>query len=105
MDKLVIDFKKIVENNVFKRITLEEISFLSNMSLSTFKRKFIETYGTPPHKWFQQKRMQHAYQLIVNNKAKPGEIYFDFGYESLSSFSVAFKQMYGMPPSKLSGVK
>lgn len=48
-------FKKVIESNVYSNLRLEEISFLCNMSLSTFKRYFLKEYNTTPGKWLQDK--------------------------------------------------
>lgn len=44
-------------------------------------------------------RMEKAKQLLQKHK-KPSEIYLDLGYENLSSFSLEFKKIYGVSPSK-----
>lgn len=94
-------FKKTVEQNALNKLSLDEMAFLCNMSLSSFKRHFLKTYQQAPQKWFQQKRLEHAFQLIKHSKAKPGDIYFEVGYESLSSFTTAFKQQFGVAPTKI----
>ena len=86
-----------VENNLTYSVTVEELAFLCNMSLSTFKRRFARIYGTSPNKWLLQRRMQQAI-LLLQQQAKPSEIYFQLGYENHSSFSQSFKQAYGITP-------
>jgi AraC-like DNA-binding protein len=86
-----------VENNLTYSVTVEELAFLCNMSLSTFKRRFARIYGTSPNKWLLQRRMQQAV-LLLQQQAKPSEIYFQLGYENHSSFSQSFKQAYGLTP-------
>ena len=44
-------FRKIVESKIHSNLKLEEIAFLCNMSLSTFKRHFIKEYSLSPGKW------------------------------------------------------
>jgi AraC-like DNA-binding protein len=46
--KEVSPFKNVVESNVHSNLKLEEIAFLCNMSLSTFKRHFIVEYNEAP---------------------------------------------------------
>lgn len=79
-------------------MNIDEVAFLCNMSLSTFKRKFIQLYQESPGKWFQLKRLNKAKKLLLNNEATPSEIYMDFGYDSLSNFSTAFKNEFGYSP-------
>jgi len=98
VSKEVSPFKRIIENNRYSSLKLEEIAFLCNMSLSTFKRHFIKEYKTSPGKWLQQKRLYKAKQVLEDGKLKPSEIYFDYGYNNLSNFSIAFKNEFGISP-------
>jgi AraC-like DNA-binding protein len=88
-----------VEGNLDHTITVEELAFLCNMSLSTFKRKFSRIYGLPPNKWLLQKRMELAADLLLYQREKPSEVYHKVGYENHSSFTQSFKQVYGVTPS------
>ncbi len=95
-------FKKIVESKIHSNLKLEEIAFLCNMSLSTFKRHFIKEYKTSPGKWLQDKRLQKAKETLEQDNLKPSDIYLDFGYNNLSNFSIAFKNKFGFNPSEIS---
>jgi AraC-like DNA-binding protein len=79
-------------------LSVEELAFLCNTSLSTFKRRFQKIYGTSPNKWILQKRMELAKHLLEHHHEKPGDIYYKIGYENHSSFSQSFKQVYGVTP-------
>ncbi len=94
-------FKKIVESKIHSYLKLEEIAFLCNMSLSTFKRHFIKEYQTSPGKWLQDKRLQKAKEILEKGDLKASEIYLNFGYHNLSNFSIAFKNKFGFSPSKI----
>ena len=91
--------KVTVEGNLDHSVTVEELAFLCNMSLSTFKRKFARIYGVPPNKWLLQKRMELAADLLLHQREKPSEVYHKVGYENHSSFTQSFKQIYGVTPS------
>lgn len=95
-------FKKIVEGEIHSNLKLEEIAFLCNMSLSTFKRHFIKEYKVSPGKWLQDKRLQKAKETLEQGELKASEIYLDFGYKNLSNFSIAFKNKFGFSPSEVS---
>jgi AraC-like DNA-binding protein len=94
-------FKKIVESKIHSNLKLEEIAFLCNMSLSTFKRHFISEYKMSPGKWLQDKRLQKAKKVLELGILKPSDIYLDFGYNNLSNFSIAFKNKFGSNPSEI----
>ncbi len=92
--------KKAVEANITSNISLDELAFLCNISLSTFKRRFVKMYQCPPAKWFQQQRMQMARDLLTLHNNKPAEVYHRVGYEDHSTFSHIFKQTYGITPTE-----
>ena len=91
-------FRRIVEANSITNLSLTDIAFLANMSLSTFKRHFEKEYQTNPGKWLQQKRLNQAKLVLENGSKKPTEIFADFGYSSFSNFSIAFKNEFGFSP-------
>lgn len=92
--------RQAVMTNIDNLVTVEELAFLCNTSLSTFKRRFAKIYGTSPNKWLFEKRMQKAAQMLVHGNRKASEIYYEVGYENLSSFIQSFKQVYGITPKQ-----
>jgi AraC-like DNA-binding protein len=102
ISKEISPFKNVVESNVNSNLKLEEIAFLCNMSLSTFKRHFTNEYNEPPGKWLQDKRLQKAKELLQGGELKASDIYLDIGYNNLSNFSVAFKNKFGISPTDIS---
>lgn len=87
---------EVVERNLHSDVSLEELAFLCNMSLSTFKRHFNKQYGMPAGQYFFNKKMERAALLL--NSYTPGEVYHRLGYENYSSFSESFKLFYGISP-------
>jgi AraC-like DNA-binding protein len=87
----------VAEGNIPHAVTVDELAFLCNMSVSTFKRRFARIYSTSPNRWLLQKRMELAAGLL-NSQVKPSEVYHQVGYENHSSFTQSFKQVYGMTP-------
>ena len=93
-------FKQFVEVNKLTRLSLAELAFLSNRSVSTFKREFEKQYGESPIKWFQLQRLNHAAFLIKKKNKRPSEIFEELGYQDLASFSHAFKNHFGLSPKQ-----
>ncbi|MFK7905327.1 MAG: helix-turn-helix domain-containing protein [Chitinophagales bacterium] len=99
-DNKAIKLINVVENNKLNKLSLQELSFLCNMSVSTFKREFKKHYQLPPIKWFQEKRLEHSAFLLTTQKKRPIELYDEIGYETLSNFVQAFKKKYGTTPKQ-----
>jgi len=94
-----IDLEKFMLSNYHFNIPIEEFSKLTARSLSSFKRDFLKTFGMPPRKWLQEKRLNEARHLIEYKNKKSSSIYLELGFESLSHFSHAFKKKFGKAPS------
>jgi AraC-like DNA-binding protein len=89
--------RQIVENNLLNNLTLNELAFLANRSLATFKRDFEKEYGVSPGKYIRERKLEIArYELINGNS--PAEIFMQLGYENVSNFTGAFKKKFGQTP-------
>lgn len=95
-----LKLRKTMESNIGNQVTIEELAFLCNCSLSTFKRKFDRVYGTTPQKWLFEQKMRLAANLLKHPNERPGIVYQKIGYENHSSFSSSFKQHYGLTPKE-----
>jgi AraC-like DNA-binding protein len=93
-----MQFRKAAESHVTTPISVDELAFLCNTSVSTFKRKFFRIYGTSPQKWLTQQKMRVAANLLKHPHERPGSVYEKVGYENQSSFILAFKKQYGKTP-------
>lgn len=96
-----IDLKGFMEENFHFNVHLERFAYLTGRSLATFKRDFEKTFNTTPSRWLQQRRLQEAYYQLKEKRKSASEIYLELGFENLSHFSFAFKNKFGVSPSKL----
>jgi len=92
--------KSCIERCWNSSLSLEEIAFLCNMSLSSFKRAFQRIYHESPGKWLKRKRLEHAAILIKTFNRNPSEVYMETGYADYSSFSHSFKKEFGVSPKE-----
>jgi AraC-like DNA-binding protein len=93
-----LSFRNTMEINKYTNLSVEELAFVCNMSLSTFKRRFFKVFGDSPGNWFKQKRLERARTLLQTGKARPSEIFDSSGYKNLAHFSTAFKDRFGKSP-------
>ncbi len=93
-------FIQTIESNQLNKLTLKELAFLCNMSVSSFKREFKKHYAESPIKWFQDKRLAYAFRLLNEEQKRPSDIFTIVGYETLSSFVQAYKLKYGITPKQ-----
>ncbi|MCP9764030.1 AraC family transcriptional regulator [Lacihabitans soyangensis] len=96
-----INLRHVVETNLYNNLDLDEMAFLANMSLSTFKRQFKKEYKTNPGRWIKERKLNYAKLLMEREKKHAKEIFADFGYSNLSNFNSAFKNHFGFLPSEI----
>jgi len=96
-----INLEAFMNNNFRFNVPLSQLAFLTGRSLASFKRDFEKVFQTSPNRWLQQKRLEEAYYLLENKKMKSKDVYLEVGFETLSHFSYAFKNRFGVSPSSL----
>ena len=96
-----INLEAFMNKNYKFNVGLERFAFLTGRSISSFKRDFKCIFNETPSRWLVKKRLEEAYFLINKKYKKPNDIYFDLGFENLSHFSFAFKNLYGQNPTTL----
>ncbi|MGK0364742.1 MAG: AraC-like DNA-binding protein [Saprospiraceae bacterium] len=94
-------FKSVIESNKYNTLSIEEIAFLCNRSISTFKRHFEKIYDETPGKWFRTQKLNKAKEFIQIQKMPLTEVHHACGYENFSNFSTAYKREFGHSPSEL----
>ncbi len=92
--------RQAVTAHIDSPVTVDELAFLCHMSLSTFKRRFAQLYGTSPSKWLLARRMEKAAALLRQKGCSVSELSGELGYENLSSFIQSFKQFHGVTPKQ-----
>ncbi|MCD8081589.1 MAG: AraC family transcriptional regulator [Bacteroides sp.] len=95
------DLREYMEQNYMFNAPLCKFAEYSGRSLSTFRREFLQVFGTTPAKWLMDKRLSAAYRKMSEECLKPSAVYWEFGFETQAHFSRCFKQKYGCSPGKL----
>ena len=93
-------FKQAVQQNLFNQLSLEELAFICNMSLSTFKREFKKHFNQTPAKYIKSKRLEKAASLLSCSTDPVGEIAFECGFQDITTFSANFQEKFNSSPSK-----
>ena len=94
-----IEFKSIVQNNIYANLSLDQMAFLCNLSLSSFNRKFREVYKESPKKYLISKKIDKASKLLKHTNSRIADIAFDVGFESLATFNRNFGKFHEKSPS------
>lgn len=93
--------KAIIFNNMAKPPTLNELSRLIGLNNNKLKKNFKELFGVPVFKYLQEERLNKAYEMLSEGEMGVQEVAWFVGYESLSSFSNAFYEKFGIRPTQV----
>lgn len=95
-----LSLKKVIENNLYNNLGTEQLAFLCNMSLSTFKREFKKTFADTPARYIKNRRLTEAKKLLLTTEESITQIAFSLGFVDVSTFSDNFQKKFGSSPSK-----
>lgn len=94
------EFQEVIQTHLFEELKIEDLAFLTQMSLSSFKRKFKQIYGTSPNKYFISKRLEKAQLLLRTTQLQVSSIAYDCGFTDVGYFGKTFKKYYNYSPSE-----
>jgi AraC-like DNA-binding protein len=84
--------------NYKKEISLEEISSISHLSVTSFCRYFKLMTKKTYYDFLIEIRISHACRLLVEDKIPTEVICFNCGFNNVSNFYRHFKKVSGMTP-------
>ena len=94
-------FAAAVLKGISSNISVEELASICCLSVSTFKRRFADYYGVPPHRWFLWRRLEIALAMLRQSSVPTFTVAALCGFINVSHFIATFKRRYGVTPSRL----
>ncbi len=82
-------------------LSVEALARALHSDRSQLFRKSRELLGMSPSEYLRDQRLRHAQQLLGGGAGSISEVAYAVGFDSLSSFTRAFKSRYGIAPSQL----
>ncbi|MCP4130414.1 MAG: AraC family transcriptional regulator [bacterium] len=99
----VIDY---IEQNLHKKLTLNELAKESFFSKYHFHRIFKAVQGETLNSFIKRIKMERACRQIINDPKKSlTDIAFDLGFNSSANFSRDFNNYYNQSPSEIRKIK
>ncbi|MDP4183156.1 MAG: AraC family transcriptional regulator [Bacillota bacterium] len=93
--KVVIDH---IEKNIDKKIVLNDLSKMANMSPNHFHKIFTKTMGITPNDYIIKHKLDKAKKLLTRTSSSVSEISNRCGFENAPYFSFVFKKLTTMTP-------
>lgn len=95
--KIVIDY---IEDNI-NQLDMDSISRLTGIPKGLYQRIFTYMCGVSISEYVRKRRMTIAAYSLLQNSDKIIDIALEFGYDTHSSFTRAFKEQFDVPPISL----
>ncbi len=96
---LVSEIKKYVENNLNRKITMQDLCDYFHRSPSFIGKQFREATGESVMSYIRNYKMKFAQYLIDSNDTKPTDAAKALGYTDYSSFYKAYMSVNGKAPN------
>lgn len=83
--------------------TVVSLAREARMSRSAFAAQFARLVGESPAQYVARWRLQLAAKMLSRGRVSVGAVASQVGYQSETSFSKAFRRLFGAPPSRARG--
>lgn len=94
--QVVLDY---LHSELDSRIDLDALAAVVGMTAGSFLPAFSAAFGTTPHQYLIEQRIERAKVLLSATTASITDISADLGFSSPSHFATTFKQRVGVTPT------
>ncbi|MBU2943195.1 helix-turn-helix domain-containing protein [Shimia thalassica] len=98
-NKLVFSAVRLMENNCFEALSLQDISHRVGISQRQLERLFRKEFQKTPAKVYTELRLDEARQEVLAGHRSLIDIALDYGYQA-GNFSKVYQRVFGVLPSE-----
>ncbi len=92
--------KELIDANLQRDITLQELADVAGLSISHFSRMFRKSTTLSPHQFVLRERIHRAGELIRSSDFRVFDIASACGFKTQQHFSRIFRRVYGVNPTE-----
>jgi AraC-like DNA-binding protein len=92
--------KDLIDREYAHQLDVPALAREAHASTAHFSRSFKRAFGETPHKYLLRRRIERAKELLRGTDMTVTEVSLEVGFQSLGSFSTAFHDLVGAPPSE-----
>ena len=99
-NKRLIKAVELMEKHLSSPIRIQELAEKIETSPRELERLFKQEIGTPPKRYYRRLRLERARQLLRQTDMSVLDIAISCGFQSAAYFSSAYRQDFGVSPSR-----
>jgi AraC-like DNA-binding protein len=92
--------KNLIDREYARQLDVAALAREAHASPAHFARSFKRAFGETPHKYLLRRRIERAKELLRGTDLSVTEISLEVGFQSLGSFSAAFRELVGETPGR-----
>ena len=92
--------RDLIEREYAKPLDVPALARAAHASTAHFARSFKRAFGETPHRYLLHRRIERAKELLRETDLSVTAVSLEVGFQSLGSFSTAFGELVGEPPSE-----
>jgi len=89
-----------IQEHLGESISIAALASHARLSRYHFGRAFKVSFGSSPHRFHSQLRFERAKELLSTSALSVTQIALEVGFQETSSFSLAFRRLAGLTPSR-----
>jgi AraC family transcriptional regulator len=88
-----------IDRRLAEKLTLRELADLAGVCRTRFAEQFAQRFGSAPHKFIIERRIERAKTLLREGRMSITDIAYEVGFSGQSHFSSTFRALTGSIPS------
>src|SRR5215216_1795693 len=92
--------KDLIDREYGRPLDVPALARAAHASTAHFSRGFKRAFGEAPHQYLRRRRIERAKELLRGTDLSVTEVSLEVGFQSLGSFSAAFRELVGEPASE-----
>jgi transcriptional regulator GlxA family with amidase domain len=97
-DKEIKMAQLFIENNIDKKVSMEELASNLGVGRRNFDRRFIKATYNSPVEYLQRVKIEAAKKTLETSRKTINEVMYEVGYSDVKAFREVFKKITGLSP-------
>lgn len=100
LNRRLLRARDAIDRSYAEPLDIAALACVAYMSKANFIRSFHKTFGEPPHRYLQRRRIERAMALLRHSDRAVTDICHAVGSTSMGTFSRTFRYIVGTSPSE-----